>query len=61
MDGSDPVENYRTIRQELEHYSKTLAERPELLVMTKLDVTGSEEAHERFEAELGARCWRSRR
>lgn len=53
VDGSDPVENYGTIRQELEHYSKKLAERPELLVMTKRDVTGWREAHERFEEAVG--------
>ncbi len=29
MDGSDPVENYRTIRNELVQYSAALAERPE--------------------------------
>jgi GTP-binding protein len=48
LDGSDPVENYRTIRSELTQYSAPLAERPELLVMTKMDVTGAREAFERF-------------
>jgi len=54
VDGTDPVANYRTIRQELEHYSRTLAERPELLVFTKMDVTGAAEAGERLARELGA-------
>ena len=40
-DGSDPVANYRTIRRRAEHYSPALAERPELLVVTKMDLTGA--------------------
>ncbi|WP_435011174.1 GTPase ObgE [Tundrisphaera lichenicola] len=52
IDGSDPVANYRAIRNELEKYSPALAARPEVLVVTKLDLTGSEEARERISAEL---------
>jgi GTP-binding protein len=53
VDGSDPVQNYRTIRHELSQYSHALAERPELLVVTKLDVTGAQESRARIELELG--------
>ena len=52
MDGSDPLANYRAIRSELEQYSPALAARPELLVVTKLDLTGAEEAAERISTEL---------
>jgi GTP-binding protein len=52
-DGSDPLANYRTIRQELAHYSPALAERPELLVITKMDVTGAADAGARVAAEVG--------
>ena len=52
LDGSDPVTNYRTIRHELELYSPELARRPELLVITKLDVTGSAEAMQQISHEL---------
>ncbi len=52
LDGSDPVANYRTIRQELELYSPALASRPELLVITKMDVTGAAEAADRLATEL---------
>ncbi|WP_435017734.1 GTPase ObgE [Tundrisphaera sp. TA3] len=52
MDGSDPVANYRTIRNELEKYSPALAARPEVLVLTKLDLTGATEVRERLEKEL---------
>jgi GTP-binding protein len=52
-DGSDPVENYRRIRGELERYSQALAEKPELVAGTKLDLPGAREAAERLERELG--------
>jgi GTP-binding protein len=53
IDGSDPLHNYRTIRHELEQYSPALAERPELLVVSKMDVTGAIEARDRIARELG--------
>src|SRR6185437_216536 len=52
LDGSDPLRNYQTIRNELAQYSPKLAERPELLVATKMDITGAEEARQRLEVEL---------
>jgi GTPase len=52
LDGSDPVDNYRAIRNELTQYSPALAERPELLVVTKMDVTGATESRERITREL---------
>ncbi len=53
LDGSDPLENYRAIRAEVERYSPTLAERPELVVLSKIDLTGADETRARIEAELG--------
>ncbi|MBI4230742.1 MAG: Obg family GTPase CgtA, partial [Planctomycetes bacterium] len=38
---SDPVTRYRTIRAELAAYSAQLAERPEIVVGTKVDVPGA--------------------
>jgi GTP-binding protein len=38
MDGSDPVENYRGIRSELEQYSRALAEKAEVVVANKIDL-----------------------
>ncbi len=43
MDGSDPVANYRTIRNELEQYSQSLANRPEILAVTKCELPEAEE------------------
>ena len=37
-DGSDPVENYHTIRRELERYSPILAQKPEIIVANKIDL-----------------------
>jgi len=37
-DNSDPVDNYHKIRRELELYSKTLIEKPELIVLNKADL-----------------------
>jgi GTP-binding protein len=52
LDGSDPLMNYRTIRNELSQYSPALAERPELLVLSKMDVTGAAEARDRMTSAL---------
>src|SRR5262249_41631215 len=52
IDGSDPLANYRTIRAELEQYSPTLAQRPELVVVTKMDLTGAVEAKDRIAEAL---------
>src|SRR4051794_21721130 len=53
VDGSDPVRNYRMIRRELEQYSPALADRPELVVVTKMDLTDAAEARDRIARELG--------
>jgi len=37
-DGSDPVENYKAIRNELENYSKALAQKQEVIVANKIDL-----------------------
>jgi GTP-binding protein len=47
------VANYRTIRHELELYSPTLARRTEIVVVTKLDLTGAAESYERIARALG--------
>jgi GTP-binding protein len=52
-DGSDPARNYRMIRHELEQYSPALARRPELVVVTKMDLTDAAEARDRIARELG--------
>ncbi len=43
MQEGDPLENFRAINRELEHYNPELLERPMLVVFTKLDVTAVRE------------------
>jgi GTPase len=51
-DGSDPAENYRTIRKELEAFSPLLAEKEELIAANKLDMAPDETALEKLKQEL---------
>jgi GTP-binding protein len=37
-DGSQPLENYRIVRNELARHSQVLAEKPELVVVSKIDL-----------------------
>ena len=53
MDGSDPVENYRTIRSELVEYGHGLGERPEIIAVSKAELPDAEEVRERLAAETG--------
>ena len=43
MDGSDPLANYRTIRDELTQHDAKLGERPEIIAVTKAELPGAEE------------------
>src|SRR5262249_43669104 len=52
-DGADPVANYHSIRRELELYSAVLARKPEVVAISKAELTGSEEARQRLEQDLG--------
>ncbi len=52
MDGSDPIQNYRTIRNELKTYSEALADKPEIVCMSKAELTDSEELRTQLEEEL---------
>jgi GTPase len=51
VDGSDPLENYRIIRSELERYSADLGKRPEIVAVTKSELPGAEEVREQLAAE----------
>ena len=52
-DASDPLANYRTIRRELELYSPALAAKPELLAISKAELTDSAAVRARLARELG--------
>src|SRR5205807_4054125 len=51
-DGSDPVQNYRTVRRELELHSEALAEKPEIVAVSKSELTLSDDVQRRLEREL---------
>jgi GTP-binding protein len=52
MDSSDPVQNYRAIRRELELHDPALAGKPEVLALSKAELTGTEAVRKRLEQEL---------
>jgi GTP-binding protein len=54
IDGSDPVENYRAIREELRQYDVDLADRPELVAISKAELPGAQAAQERLAEALGS-------
>src|SRR5438132_2406030 len=52
VDGSDPVATYRTIRRELELHGRELVDKPEIIAVSKSELTGSDEVRRRLEQEL---------
>ena len=50
--GSDPAQNYRVIRRELELFNPALAAKSELVVLTKMDLTDSVATLEKFSQEI---------
>jgi GTP-binding protein len=53
IDGTDPLANYRTIRNELTQFDARLGERPEILVVTKSELPEAEETRAALAAETG--------
>jgi GTP-binding protein len=52
-DGSDPVHNYHVVRRELELHGHRLADKPEVVAVSKGELTGSEDVRQRLEKDLG--------
>ena len=55
QDGSDPIENYDAIRGELDAYSESLKNRPEILAVSKAELPEAEEVWQRLEEHVGHR------
>jgi GTP-binding protein len=53
LDGTDPLQNYEVVRRELSLHGRGLADKPEIIVVSKAELTGSEEIRERLQRELG--------
>jgi GTP-binding protein len=47
-----PLDGYETINNELAQYSQGLAQKPQILVLNKLDLPGTEEKAEIFRSAL---------
>ena len=52
-DGSNPLANYRAIRDELEKYDPEFCNRPEIVAVTKADLPEAEAVQQAFAAEIG--------
>ncbi len=52
MDQTDPVDNYHSIREELVQYNIELADRPEIVVITKAELPVATEVHARLQSRL---------
>jgi GTP-binding protein len=52
-DGSDPLMNYRAIRDELVRYDERLGRRPEIAVVSKAELPGAEEIRAALSAQIG--------
>ena len=52
-DGSEPLANYRAIRDELVRYDATLGDRPEIVVMSKAELPGAAEVREALAVAIG--------
>ena len=53
MDQTDPIDNYKQIREELRLYNATLAERPEIIAVTKAELPDAEAVAELMREETG--------
>lgn len=57
IDGSDPLQNWKDLREELKNYSEELYEKPEWIVLSKSDLIDSDAQTnlvDRFKAEIGS-------
>jgi GTP-binding protein len=54
VDGTDPVENYRAIRNELVQYAHGLAERPEIVAVSKAELPAAAEVQARLAEATGS-------
>ncbi len=53
-DGSDPLDNFRTIREELRLYDPNLAERREIVCVTKCELFEAEAVGRSLDEEVGS-------
>ncbi len=49
LDGTQPLDNYRSIRRELEQYDAKLAKRPEIVAISKAELPGAEDVRQELQ------------
>jgi GTP-binding protein len=52
LDGASPLHNYHAVRRELAMYDGRLAERPEIVAVTKADLPSASQARDELAREL---------
>ena len=52
IDESDPIANYHSIREELVKYDSQLAQRPEVIAITKSELPGAEDVAQALASDL---------
>ncbi len=53
QDQTDPIENYRNIREEMRLYDESLMDRPEIIVVSKCELPDAQAIAELLEEDLG--------
>ncbi len=51
-EGRDPVEDYKSLNRELSFYSKELANKPQVIVVNKMDLEGAQENLKIFKTQI---------
>ncbi len=51
----DPLKGFKTVNQELEMYSEVLSRKPQIVVLNKMDLPGTEDMANLFEAAIEAK------
>jgi GTP-binding protein len=54
IDPDDPLRDYETINHELALYSELLSHKPQIVVLSKMDLTGAEAAADSFQKAIGS-------
>ncbi|MDD4956698.1 MAG: GTPase ObgE [Candidatus Omnitrophica bacterium] len=53
VDGSDPLENFKKLEQELKAYDEDVFNKPRVIAGSKMDLPGADKELERFSKEVG--------
>lgn len=51
FEGRNPIEDYKTIRQEIENYDEKLARKPEIIIANKMDLPDAKDNLDKFKKE----------